>query len=104
EQIRQRPEFQILAIAAESQIGKVSEANAQLERAMSAFASPKAYATAAVLFLTASEAALAHSDVPDLHELYGKLLEEHGDSVNAAHELQRAAELDSSEANIHAWG
>lgn len=146
-QIQDRPEFQILAIAAESATGRSSEADAGLQRVMSAFTSPKAYATTAVLFLTAGDAtlaarvmeaantkfpgnpqieyllatsysrahqlqpaldaikaALAQSDLPELHELYGKLLEEHGDSVNAAHELQRAAELDPSEANLNAWG
>jgi len=48
--------------------------------------------------------ALTHSDLPELHELYGKLLEEQGDSVSAEHELQRAAELDPSEANLYNLG
>ena len=146
-EIQARPEFRILDIAATSATGREADAEAELQRVISAFANPNAYASAGVLFLTAGnavlanhvlqaanakypgqvqieyllalaysrehqvqpaldtvKAALAHSDLPDLHELYGKLLEEQGDSVNAAHELQKAADLDPSEVNINAWG
>lgn len=50
------------------------------------------------------KSALVRDDNAALHALYGKLLEQHGDSVEAEHELQRAAQLDPSEANINALG
>lgn len=147
EEIQARPEFRLLNIAAESASGQTAGVNAEFQNVLSDFTSAKAYVSAAVLFLTAGDSALAvrvmeaanakypgeveieyllavaysrtrqvqqalvmikralaHSDLPDLHELCGKLLEEQGDSVNAAHELRRAAELEPSESNIDAWG
>jgi tetratricopeptide (TPR) repeat protein len=147
EDVQGRPEFQILNIAATSATGRTAGTDSELQRVLTGFATPKAYASAAVLFLTAGDygdavrvmeaanakypadvqieyllataysrahqlqpalatlqAALTRSDSADLHALYGKLLEEQGDSVKAVHELQRAAELDPSEANINAWG
>lgn len=47
---------------------------------------------------------LAKHDGAELHALLGDIEEKQGESVQAEHDYQRAAELDSSEPNLFAWG
>jgi tetratricopeptide (TPR) repeat protein len=45
-----------------------------------------------------------NKDKPELHHLLGDVEEKLGNSLEAVHEFQRAAELDPSESNLFDWG
>jgi tetratricopeptide (TPR) repeat protein len=47
---------------------------------------------------------IAHHDTAALHHLLGSIDEKLGDSVNAVHEYQRAAQMDPTEPYIFDWG
>lgn len=47
---------------------------------------------------------LVRRDSPDVHRLAGELDEKAGDPLSAAHQFERAAQLDHSEQNYFEWG
>jgi len=54
--------------------------------------------------IAGSDPSINTKDKADLHRLLAGAAEQGGDPLQAAHEYQRAAELDPSEANIFDWG
>ena len=54
--------------------------------------------------LQQTRALLAKNDKPELHDLLGNIEEKLGNSLDAVHEYQRAAELDPREQYLFDWG